>query len=151
MLGEGSFGEVWMCLEVKKRELAAVKFVKIKGEKDDEKRINNICNFLVEKEILEKISLQAVDCLARIFGAFYSLNKEGEIENLILASESGDYSIDQLINARKEKFKSKSPYAGAEALAFLAQISEGFKILENLGIYHSDCKVNCKILIISTT
>jgi len=138
LLGKGAFGEVWMCLKVENRDYVAVKYINVDSNNKN-KDLENLASFMVEKEILERIAQKNTSSIAKFLGAFYLM--EGTLKNIkhvILVSESGDYSLDQLIKERDAK---KKPYQPQEVLAFLSQISEGYAILQELRIYHSDTKL----------
>ena len=97
-----------------------------------------------EKEILELIKRKAVDSIANFIGAYYSLDDEGDIDSLILVSETGEYNLDQLFKARTrlhKKNKNIPIYSPDELIGFIAQISEAYKTLQEVNIYHSDTKL----------
>ena len=143
-LGKGAFGEVRMCYDLLGEEKVAVKSTKIKSAKDKIERITNLASFLREKDILELIKKEKVECVANFIGAYYKLDEEGDIDSLILVSESGEYSLDQLLKARgrlERKQKNLPIYSSDEVIGFIAQISEAYKALQELNIYHSDTKL----------
>lgn len=138
-LGTGSFGEVWMCYDLLKDERVAVKYTKISSIKDKDILSGNIASFFREKEIMESITLKS-ESISKFFGAYYEIDRDNyEIKNLILVSESGDYNLADLLNERISLKKKK--YDEEEVLGFIAQISEGYKVLQELKIYHSDTKL----------
>ena len=127
-LGRGSFGEVWMCYDLLKDERVAVKYTKISSIKDKDILSGNIASFFREKEIMESITLKS-ESISKFFGAYYEIDRDNdEIKNLILVSESGDYNLADLLNERISLKKKK--YDEEEVLGFIAQISDGYKVLQ---------------------
>lgn len=137
MLGKGAFGEVWMCLQIESREFAAVKYINVKTQQN-KIDIDNLASFLVEKEMLQKVSQKGIPSIAKLLGAYYQLDSMGNVQYVILVSESGDYSLDQLIKARASKNK---PYKPREVLELFSQLTLGYRALQELRIYHSDTKL----------
>jgi serine/threonine protein kinase len=100
-LGEGSFGEVWKCLEQRNDWLiVAVKYINIEGM-NTTKMIDNATSFLVEKIILEKVSALNSLHIAKLIGAYYTSNQQsGNVQKMILVTECGDFNLHELIKQR---------------------------------------------------
>jgi serine/threonine protein kinase len=145
VLGEGAFGSVEKCLDIRDRSMVAVKKMKIKGQDDYE---GNISSFLVETEMLKRIKERNHPNLAKIIGEFYVADSNGIIESLIIVSEAGDFSLKQIINCRlksrseEEKKSRKAAYEPEHVIGFLKQIVPAYQELRRLNIYHSDTKLD---------
>ena len=143
-LGEGAFGSVERCVDIRDRSMVAIKKIKIKGVEDE---ITNMISFLVEREILKKILQKSHPNLAKFMGEFYVKDEAGLVESLVLITESGDFSLKELIKCRLErkseeekKNGSLAPYTPDEVFQILKQIVPAYQALRDLNIYHSDTK-----------
>lgn len=123
-LGQGAFGSVEKCVDIRDRSMVAIKKIKIKSLKKYQERLWNIASFLVESEILKRIVKVNDPNLAKYIGEFYIQDKEGIIEYLILITEAGDFSLKELIKTRlnsrteDEKKLEKAAYTPDEVLLF---------------------------------
>jgi serine/threonine protein kinase len=139
-LGEGAFGIVKKCMEIKNRELHAVKKMKIKGIKHS-KMIDNLGSFLVEREVSRNLLSLKNPSIACFKDNFYILDQNQDIESVVLVSEAGDYSLRQLLECRKAQNKNP-PYHPDEALRILIPIAKAYKAIQKHRIYHSDTKLD---------
>ena len=107
------------------------------------KNIENVTSFIVEKSVLEKLSLQNCKQIPRLFGAYYKLNGSS-IHQVILVSECGDFNMLELLRERqKDKLEQniKTPaYNEEEILEFLAHLVLAYEALQKARIYHSEYK-----------
>ena len=85
---------MWKCLEQRNNWLiVAVKYINIEGM-TTEKMIDNATSFLVEKIILEKVSALNSLHIAKLIGAYYTLNQQSRnLQQLILVTECGDFNL----------------------------------------------------------
>ena len=137
-LGEGAFGSVEKCVDIRDRTIVAVKKIKIKGVKD---KIGNISSFLVEGEILKRILQRSHPHLAKYLGGFYVKDNAGVVESLVLVTEAGDFSLKQLIKCRLDsKNGNAAAYTPDEVFQLLEQLLPAYQALREMNIYHSDTK-----------
>ena len=101
----------------------------------------NIASFLVEKKVMEKLSTQKTKYITDLKGAHYLLDKNNEIESLILVSTLGNRSLFEMIRKRARKFKAeKTLYNEEEAINIIRFLAKGLRFLQEHRIYHSDIK-----------
>ena len=110
-------------------------------------KIGHISSFLVEGEILKRILQRSHPNLAKYLGEFYVKDDAGLVESLVLVTETGDFSLKQLIKCRlddkSEKEKNNgnaAAYTPDEVFQLLKQLLPAYQTLRNMNIYHSDTK-----------
>lgn len=139
-----SYSVIRRAREVSSNKMRSIKHFRIHGMGSKEK-YENIAAFFIEKEIVEKISREGQSANFPSYeGCFYKKDSFGEVNELILIQESGDYSLEEITLARREARKRKSlnvpPFTPEEASSILVHIIEALANLQRLKIYHSDVK-----------
>ena len=96
---------------------------------------------MIEREILKRIGKINTLFISNLLGEYFISDINNKVESLVLLTEAGEFSLEQLISNRRKK--SLPPYKAEGALTILAEINKAMEVLQKNLIYHSNIRDRC--------